>query len=212
MSALASRYARAFADVVEGKKLDAGTVRAELAALVEIVQSSAELRRLWQSPAIAGEEKRKVLDELVRRTGASRWVRNFLAVLIDQRRIAHLGVIARQFEQELNARLGMAEAEVMSSRPLADDEKRRLEAEVEKLTGKKVRARYREDASTTAPCAASCSASRNNSARPSRRPTTNDERPTTNDGLLWHRSKQTRSRNSSATRSRTTSRASAWTR
>lgn len=145
MSAAASRYARAFADVVESHKLDPGKVREELSALLQVVQSSAELRRVWQSPAIAGEEKRRLLDAIVQRTGASRWMRNFLAVLIDQRRIAMLPEIARQVEQELNARLGMAEAEVSSSRPLSDEEKRRLEAEVEKLTGMKVRARYQED-------------------------------------------------------------------
>lgn len=145
MSAVASRYARAFADVVASQKLEPAKVREELSALAQVVESSAELRRVWQSPAIPGDEKRKLLDAIVERAGVSRWVRNFFAVLIDQRRIGMLAVIVGQFGQEMNSRLGIAEAEVSSSRALREDEKRHLETEVEKLTGKKVRARYSEN-------------------------------------------------------------------
>jgi F-type H+-transporting ATPase subunit delta len=41
--------------------------------------------------------------------------------------------------------MGFAEAEITSARPLGDSERRALEAEVEKLIGKKVRARYTQD-------------------------------------------------------------------
>ena len=43
--------------------------------------------------------------------------------------------------------MGFAEAEITSFRDLSDPEKRKLEAQVEKLTGKKVRAKYSRDAS-----------------------------------------------------------------
>ena len=77
----------------------------------------------------------------------SRETRNFVAVLIDNRRICALGPIVAQFEQELNQRLGFADAEITSARALGDAERHNLEAEIEKLTGKKVRARYAQDAS-----------------------------------------------------------------
>ena len=54
--------------------------------------------------------------------------------------------IIAQLEKELDARLGFAEAEILSARPLADAEKREFEAQVGKLTGKKVRAKYGQDA------------------------------------------------------------------
>ena len=69
-------------------------------------------------------------------------MRNFLAVLIDHRRITFLGPIVKQFEHELDDRMGFAEAEITSARELDDAERRALEAQVEILTGKKVRARY----------------------------------------------------------------------
>jgi F-type H+-transporting ATPase subunit delta len=53
----------------------------------------------------------------------------------------------KQVGQELNDRMGIADADVRSARELSDAEKKLLEAEVGKLTGKRVRARYQHDVS-----------------------------------------------------------------
>ena len=55
--------------------------------------------------------------------------------------------IIAQLEKELDARMGFADAEITSARELGDAEKREFEAQVGKLTGKQVRARYAQDAS-----------------------------------------------------------------
>ena len=95
----------------------------------------------------SAEQKRAVLDAIVARQGIFRPVRNFLAVLIDHRRINFLAPIVKQFEQELNQRLGFTEAEITSSRELNETERHALETRMEKLTGRKVRARYSRDSS-----------------------------------------------------------------
>ena len=100
---------------------------------------------MWESPAIPAEQKRAVLDGIVAQMGAFKAVRNFIAVIIDHRRIPMLDDIARQFEVELDAQLGFVEAEISSARPLSAEEKRELESRVERLTGKKVRAHYAAD-------------------------------------------------------------------
>jgi len=140
-----SRYARAFADVVIEKKLDPGEVEDELDALVGILESGPELRTVWESPSVEGKQKHAVLDRIIARIGGSRMLRNFIAVLIDHRRVAALPEIARQFGLELNERLGLADAEVTSTRELSDAEKHALEARVGQVTGKKIRARYMTD-------------------------------------------------------------------
>jgi F-type H+-transporting ATPase subunit delta len=66
-------------------------------------------------------------------------------VLIDHRRVPFLTRIVQQLEKELNARLGIAEADITSTRELNDTEKQSLEAQVAKVTGNKVRARYALD-------------------------------------------------------------------
>ena len=147
MASVTNTYARAFADVVFDGRLDADRTLREAQSMAELVASNKTLREVWETPSIAAERKRAVLDAIVAREGISRPVRNFMAVLIDHRRIAFLGPIVKQFEQELYARMGFAEAEITSARALSDDERGGLESEVAKLTGKKVRARYAQDPS-----------------------------------------------------------------
>ena len=141
-----SRYARAFADVVIEKKLDPRKVEEELASFVRIVESVPDLRTVWENPSVEMRQKHAVLDRIITHIGGSRMLRNFVAVLIDHRRVAALPEIARQFELDLNERLGLADAEITSARELSDAEKRVLEARVGEVTGKKVRARYKTDA------------------------------------------------------------------
>jgi F-type H+-transporting ATPase subunit delta len=146
MSAATSRYARAFVDVVVEHKLDANRVLQELQSITAISRTSAELRQVWESPAIPADQKRSLLDAIVARQGISRPVRNLIAVLIDHRRVGLIEQVVKDFQQELDSRLGFAEAQITSARELDDSEKRILENQVEKLTGKKVRARYTQDA------------------------------------------------------------------
>ena len=147
MASVASSYARAFVDVVLSAKLDANRAIFELRTLVGLLAESADLRRVWENPAIPAEQKRGLLDVIVQRDEISRPVRNLVAVLIDHRRVPFLKPIVQQVEREINQRLGFAEAEITSVRELGEGEKRTLEAQIEKVTGKKVRARYGQDAS-----------------------------------------------------------------
>jgi F-type H+-transporting ATPase subunit delta len=147
MASVASTYARAFADVVLDAHLDADRCIAELRAIASLLAESVELRRVWENPAIPAEQKRRVLDIIAERDGISKQVRNLIAVLIDHRRIHFLQPIIVQVEKEMDARLGFAEAQITSARELGDAEKREFEAQVGKLTGKRVRARYGRDAS-----------------------------------------------------------------
>jgi F-type H+-transporting ATPase subunit delta len=147
MASVASTYARAFADVVLSAHLDAGGCTRQLRAISSLLAESSQLRRVWENPAIPAEQKRRVLDVIAERDGISKQVRNLVAVLIDHQRINFLEPIIAQLEKELDARLGFAEAQITSARALSDAEKQEFETQVGKLTGKKVRARYGQDAS-----------------------------------------------------------------
>jgi F-type H+-transporting ATPase subunit delta len=147
MASVTKIYARAFADAVMGGKLDPAQTLKEAQAMAQLVAGSKELREVWETPSIPAEQKRNVLDAIVAREKVSRTVRNFVAVLIDHRRMHFLQPIVKEFELELDQRMGFAEAEISSARDLSDPEKRALEGQVQKLTGKKVRARYLRDAS-----------------------------------------------------------------
>jgi F-type H+-transporting ATPase subunit delta len=147
VASVANTYARAFADVVLSARLDAARAIAGLRRIISLLGESVELRRVWENPAVPAEQKRRLLDAIVQREGIDKPVRNLIAVLIDHRRVPFLTRIVEQLEKELDARLGFAEAQISSARELSDTEKRGLEAQVEKTTGKKVRAHYGLDAS-----------------------------------------------------------------
>lgn len=145
MAIVTSRYARALADVVFERKLDPHQVAQQLNTFVDLMQENHTLRIVWENPAIPAEQKRKLLDALVVRTGTVKPVRNFLAVLIDHQRIHQLEETFRAFQHEINERLGLAEAEVISARVLSDQEKRELEERIMIITGKPVLAKYATD-------------------------------------------------------------------
>ena len=147
MTSVASTYARAFADVALDEHLDEEGAVAELRAIADLLDKSAELRRVWENPAIPAEQKHSLLNVIAKRDGISTPARNLVAVVIDHRRIRILPRIVDQVEKELDARLGLAEAEILSVRELGDAEKRALEAQLGEVTGKKIRARYDRDAS-----------------------------------------------------------------
>ncbi len=147
MASVTSVYARAFADVVFGRRLGVDVTLKQLHLLSALLQANPDLRRVWENPAISADQKRGVLDAIAKREGLAREIRNFVAVLIDHRRMHFFNGIVTQLERELDTRLGFAEAQITAARDLSEPEKRSLEAQVQKLTGKKVRAQYSRDSS-----------------------------------------------------------------
>ncbi len=145
MAAVASRYARALVDVVLEQKIDPAAAVQQVNSIIGAIKESDDLRKVWEAPDIPADQKRKLLDAIGAQVGLTRMIRNFFAVLIDHQRIAMVEQIARQFEVELDAELGFAEAQVTSARQLSNEEKREVESRVATMTGKKVRARYAAD-------------------------------------------------------------------
>jgi len=146
MAAVASRYARALADVVFERKVDAQKAAAQLRSMIELVESSRPLREVWDNPAVETVQKIAVLDAIASRLGLEHVVRNFMAVIIQHRRILQLEEIAQQFEAELNERLGIANAQVTSARDLEPAERSQVERQIAAVTGKTVNASYNTDA------------------------------------------------------------------
>jgi F-type H+-transporting ATPase subunit delta len=147
MAAVLGRYARAYAEVVVKHKHHIEKAVAELEQMAALMSSSRELRNLLANPAVSREQKLKLLDVIIARMDAGKLLRNFLAVLIDHRRIGNIGELVELFKQELDRRMGIAHAKVSSVRELSSAEKKSLEQQLAEITGKTVRATYAQDAS-----------------------------------------------------------------
>lgn len=141
MRSASLQYANALADVVLPQGA-AEPTRKQLGDFEAAYAESAELRNFMASPAVPREAKHAVIEKLVARLGASRILRNFLFVIVDNQRTHLLPEIEASFEQVLRQRQGVAEAEVSSAAPLNDKQKTALLRNLERVTGKKIQANY----------------------------------------------------------------------
>jgi F-type H+-transporting ATPase subunit delta len=144
LSVVAERYAAALADVAAERK-NGEAVKRDLVAFVETFFSVASLRNALESPALNPEVKRKVVAQIADKLGIEPAVRNFIYLIVDHRRTELLREIEQAFREELNARLGIVEAEVTSARELSAGEKKELTSVLERRTGKKVEAQFQKD-------------------------------------------------------------------
>jgi F-type H+-transporting ATPase subunit delta len=145
--AVATRYARALADVATGAGLTPEAVLAQLKDFQAAVASSPDLKNVLSSPAVSPSRKRAVVTQLSEPMGLGEKVRNFLYVLIDHRRVGLLGTIAQAFEVVMDERLGRVRADIASALPLSDEQKAQLLAELARISGRQVRPEYAIDTS-----------------------------------------------------------------
>lgn len=141
---VARRYATALADVVM-KHGDANSVRAEMKAWEQMISGNAELEHAFANPAIAAAKKEAVLEGLLEKARPSRSTANFLRVLQRNGRITEISAINQRFEEVLEERSGVVSGEVISAHELDSASQSELTANLEKLTGKKVKLSYQID-------------------------------------------------------------------
>jgi|SRR5450631_1806426 F-type H+-transporting ATPase subunit delta len=147
MAAFVSRYARAFADVVASAKLDPAAIDSQLTDFLATWDGSTELRELFANPAVAATQKVAILDKLNARMGLQTELRNLIAVLINNDRVVQIHEVAEAYRAELQERMGIRQAEIVTARELGDQERRALVAGVGKLAGSQIQASFKLDKS-----------------------------------------------------------------
>jgi len=141
--AVSNRYARALADVAG--RGDYRRVGRELEDFTAVYGESAELRELFDTPAVPLAEKIKVVEAIAGRLGAAQVTTNFLRVLAANYRMGLLREICQTFRRIANERLGVVEVKIISAGDLSDAERQALRARFSELTGKQVEFDFRRD-------------------------------------------------------------------
>lgn len=146
--AVATRYANALADVVLSSKgaIDPQNILGQLRALESIIESSADLRNVLQSPAVATAKKGAVLSRIADSLAMDKLVRNFVFLVVRNRRGILLPQMRAAFEKVLDERSGMVKVDVTSAAAISPESRARLEAELARMTQKHVRCSYSVDA------------------------------------------------------------------
>ncbi|MEP6945807.1 MAG: ATP synthase F1 subunit delta [Acidobacteriota bacterium] len=134
---IARRYSAALADIV----LSTGefeTVKVELAGWSEMFAKSPDLRNVFANPAIASTNKVDLLESLLARSKPTKTTANFLRILLRNGRLSEIGHINDRFDSVLQERSGVVAAQIVTARELPDSERSGFQANLEKMTGKRV--------------------------------------------------------------------------
>ncbi len=146
-AAFAARYARAFADVVASAHLNAVALDGQFNDFLGTWDGSSDLRELFINPAVPATQKVSILDKLNAKMGLQRELRNLLAVLINNDRIGEVHEVAEAWRAEMQERLGIRQAEIVTARELGAEERAELVAGVGKLAGSRIEPSFKLDAS-----------------------------------------------------------------
>jgi F-type H+-transporting ATPase subunit delta len=146
MAAFVARYASAFLEVVTTARLNTAAIDRQFGDFLATWNGSAELREFFVNPAIPTVQKVGFLDTLNRKLGLQQELRNLLAVLISNDRIAAVSEVAAVYRRLLQEQLGIRQAEIVTARELGVAERSALVAEIGKLAGARVEASFKLDA------------------------------------------------------------------
>jgi F-type H+-transporting ATPase subunit delta len=140
---IAARYAEALFGLAQERRA-VGALRRELAEIAELVRDSRELRSLLERPDVPADRKAAALDAAL----GGRFSRELLAllkVLVNHQRGEAAAAVSRAFDVLADRADGVVVAEAETVVPLASQQRERLVAALERLTGQRVRLDERLD-------------------------------------------------------------------
>jgi F-type H+-transporting ATPase subunit delta len=137
LETVAARYAHALLEIgAETGSLQ--QISDQVSDLALAYTSSPELKTVLESPLVSHSDRTAVIAELGARMGCSQVVKNMIGLLVERRRMAILPAMARALRSLSDERAGLVRAQVSSAKALPEDYVRRLQGELEKMTGRKV--------------------------------------------------------------------------
>jgi F-type H+-transporting ATPase subunit delta len=138
---IVNRYGKALVEV-SIKLGQHELVAQELTQFENLLSSQQELRLFYSNPAIPIPRKRDATAEILKKLSFCQITSNFIFVLIDKHRVGYFSEIRKAFQNELNIRLGIVQAEITTALDLDEATRGRLEASLATFTGKKVALKF----------------------------------------------------------------------
>lgn len=146
---IVKRYAKALADTA----LEAGMAEAvakDLSTLVELVRASSEFFSILKNPAVPGDKKILIIDQIwktVVPTPCCDQTRRLLELLIQNHRIHLIIPLQQTYQEIIDQRAGIVPATIRSCTALSPAQGKRLEQKLQDMTGARIRAQYEKDES-----------------------------------------------------------------
>jgi F-type H+-transporting ATPase subunit delta len=128
-ASLAGRYASALFDLARGQK-QIESVGKSLDALGQTLLDSKDFNELVTSPLVSREEAGKAFDALAPTLGLDALTTNFLGVLARNGRKSQLQPVIRAYRRLAAEHRGETTAEIVTARPLNDDQLAQLRSQL----------------------------------------------------------------------------------
>lgn len=142
----ANRYALALFELAnENSELE--VVEKNIQDLLQIYNSSSDLKNFIKNPTQSQFNQLKVIQELSSKMNLSKVVNNFLSILVTKRRIFFLNNIFQNFLILVSKKRGELKASLVSSKNLSDDELQNLNKELSQTIGTSIKFDYKVDES-----------------------------------------------------------------
>ena len=142
----ANRYALALFELAnENSELD--IVEKNIQDLLQIYNSSSDLKNFIKNPTQSQFNQLKVIQELSSKMKLLKVVNNFLSILVTKRRIFFLNNIFQNFLILVSKKRGEIKASLVSSKNLSDDELQNLNKELSQTIGTSIKFDYKVDES-----------------------------------------------------------------
>ena len=142
----ANRYALALFELAnENSELD--IVEKNIQDLLQIYNSSSDLKNFIKNPTQSQFNQLKVIQELSSKMNLLKVVNNFLSILVIKRRIFFLNNIFQNFLILVSKKRGELKASLVSSKNLSDDELQNLNKELSQTIGTSIKFDYKVDES-----------------------------------------------------------------
>ncbi len=137
VSALAERYAAALFDIAEERRV-LDQVASDLRQLRAMLAASRDLLRLMRSPILSRPEQARAIAALARDAELSPLVRDFLAVVANNRRLFAVPAMIEAYLAELAKRRGEVTAAVTTAQPLNEAQLEALSEQLRHTVGRRV--------------------------------------------------------------------------
>jgi len=134
---VAKRYAQAIFEL----GLEGGTYRdllSEFTDFCNYLDEKGEIKEILESSIYNVQEKRGVLDALLKKKNYSEMIDHFLRLIQEKRRISFITQIRNGLLLLVESHEGIERVEVIASSPLEKGQKKEIVNALEKSTGKKV--------------------------------------------------------------------------
>jgi F-type H+-transporting ATPase subunit delta len=133
-SMVAKRYALALLNIAKETQ-SLGVIEEELRVVKEVVQYNPELKAILNSSKLSLAKKKEIIKTAFASVNVN--VLNTLLILIDRHREDQIIDLANEFLELANEEMGVAEAEVYSTRALTDAEREAISSVFAAKIGKK---------------------------------------------------------------------------